>query len=207
MRDIGRESYLWNRYLFLWSVGLCSPAEYQQLKEKKIPAFERIHGPGYQMLLMVDNSQGHSAYAKDALLVSHMNIKPGGKQACMWDGWFMHNGEKITQSMIFPQSHPEFPDVPKGMKQVLTEHGLWQDSLWARCKSHCTSDHCCAKQVLDHQPDFQEQKSLVEEVVESAGHLCIFLPKFHCELNFIEYFWGVTKQYLHSRCDYTFKSL
>ncbi|KAI6002452.1 hypothetical protein F5J12DRAFT_894217 [Pisolithus orientalis] len=42
----------------------------KQLKEKIIPAFKHAHGPGYQMLLMVDNSQGHSAYAKDALLTS-----------------------------------------------------------------------------------------------------------------------------------------
>ena len=159
------------------------------------------------MLLMVDNSQGHSAYAKDALLASRMNIKPGGKQAHMQDGWFMCNGEKIIQPMIFPHDHREFPDMPKGMKQVLTECGLWQDNLRARCKSHCISDDCCAKQVLNHQPDFQEQKSLIEEVVESAGHLCIFLPKFHCELNFIEYFWGATKQYLRNHCDYTFTSL
>ena len=33
-----------------------------------------------------------------------------------------------------------------------------------------------------------EQKSSVQEVIEAAGHLCIFLPKFHCELNFIEFF-------------------
>ena len=32
-------------------------------------------------------------------------------------------------------------------------------------------------------------KSLVQEVIEAAGHICIFLPKFHCELNFIEFFW------------------
>jgi hypothetical protein len=38
------------------------------------------------------------------------------------------------------------------------------------------------------QPDFQQQKSLVQEVIEAAGHLCILLPKFHCELNFIEFF-------------------
>ena len=57
------------------------------------------------------------------------------------------------------------------------------------------------------QPDFKEQKSLVQEVIEAAGHLCIFLPKFHCELNFIEFFWGVVKKYLRDNCDYTFATL
>ncbi|KAI6146346.1 hypothetical protein BKA82DRAFT_13154 [Pisolithus tinctorius] len=92
------------------------------LQEKIIPAFERAHGLGYQMLLMVDNSQGHSAYAKDALLASHMNVNPGGKQAHMWDGWFICNGAKIIQPMIFPWNHPEFPDMLKGMKQYLCSH-------------------------------------------------------------------------------------
>ena len=73
------------------------------------------------MLLMVDNSQGHSAYAKNALLTSRMNMNPGGKQAHLRDGWFMHHREKITQKMIFPQDHPEYPSMPKGMKYVLIE--------------------------------------------------------------------------------------
>jgi hypothetical protein len=51
------------------------------------------------------------------------------------------------------------------------------------------------------------QKSLVQEVIESAGHFCLFLPKFHCELNFIEYFWGMVKKYLRDNCDYTFDTL
>ncbi|KAF8237753.1 hypothetical protein L208DRAFT_1388659 [Tricholoma matsutake] len=54
---------------------------------------------------------------------------------------------------------------------------------------------------------FQEQKSLVQEVIEAAGHLCIFLPKFHCELNFIEFFWGAVKRYLRENCDYSFTTL
>jgi hypothetical protein len=44
--------------------------QFAKIQEKIIPAFERAHGPGYQALIMVDNSQGHSAYSADALLVS-----------------------------------------------------------------------------------------------------------------------------------------
>jgi len=60
----------------------------RQLVEKIIPAFERAHGPGYQALIMVENSQGHSAYSVDALLTSRMNLHPGGKQARLHNTWY-----------------------------------------------------------------------------------------------------------------------
>lgn len=168
------------------------------------------------MLFMVDNSQGHSAYAEDALLTSRMNMNPGGKQALMRDGWFICNGEKITQPMVFPPDHPQFPGYPKGIRQVLTERGLYRRGLVMACRKKndgsgekCPqgATDCCAKQILSLQPDFLEQKSLVQEVVENAGHLCIILPKFHCELNFIEFYWGAVKRYLREKCDYTFATL
>jgi len=170
-----------------------------QLVDKIIPAFEELHGPDYQALIMVDNSQGHLAYSTDALLVSHMNMRPGGKQAHLRDGWFMRGDEKIIQPMIFPPDHPEFPNMPKGMKEVLRERGIETRDLQMECKEpKCIPDAttCCASRILSLQLDFQAQKSLVQEVIEAAGHLCIFLPKFHCELNFIEFFWGAVKQYL-----------
>ena len=140
-----------------------------------------------------------------------MNLGPGKKQAHLRDGWYMDNGQKIIQRMIFPPDHPEFPDMPKGMKRVLVECGLWIDKLHMQCpagnKCHSNATNCCAKRILEMQPDFQAQKSLVQDTIEAAGHLCIFLPKFHCELNFIEFFWGAVKKYLHENCDYTFETL
>ena len=64
-----------------------------------------------------------------------------------------------------------------------------------------------AVQLMSLQPDFQAQWSLVQETIEAAGHLCIFLPKFHCELNFIEFFWGAVKKYLREHCNYSYSGL
>jgi hypothetical protein len=43
------------------------------------------------------------------------------------------------------------------------------------------------------QPDFVSQKSQLEEFVVSQGHIWDFYPKYHCELNFIEQYWGAAK--------------
>jgi hypothetical protein len=51
--------------------------------------------------------------------------------------------------------------------------------------------------ILFNQPDFVSQKSELQEFVERCGHLCDFYPKYHCELNFIEQYWGAAK--LHFR--------
>ncbi|KAF7303429.1 hypothetical protein MIND_00571500 [Mycena indigotica] len=83
------------------------------LKEKIIPAFENEHGPGYQALFLIDNSQGHSAYSVDALLAQRMNLNSGRKQAHLRSGWYLNShGQRIEQPMIFLANHPD-PALPK----------------------------------------------------------------------------------------------
>ncbi|KIJ25471.1 hypothetical protein M422DRAFT_273562, partial [Sphaerobolus stellatus SS14] len=52
---------------------------------------------------------------------------------------------------------------------------------------------CCMRRFLTEQSDFKAEKPLIQLVIEAAGHKCFFLPKFHCELNPIEMYWGWTK--------------
>src|SRR6266545_2490206 len=99
--------------------------------------------------------------------------------------------------------------ITQRTKAILSERSLCPSSkIRGKCKKCEPSGiGCCLKRILEQESDFQKQKSLVQEVIEAAGHLCIFLPKFHCELNFIEFFWGLVKKYLRDNCDYTFDTL
>ena len=45
------------------------------------------------------------------------------------------------------------------------------------------NDKCCMAWLLSKQDDFVNQVSMLETFINEAGHECIFLPKFHCELN------------------------
>ena len=66
---------------------------------------------------------------------------------------------------------------------------------------------CCARHLMGSQPDFLEQKSALEEVVSERGHIFEMFPKFHCECNYIERYWGAVKRIAREQCDYTFSGL
>ncbi|KAJ3780539.1 hypothetical protein GGU10DRAFT_235507, partial [Lentinula aff. detonsa] len=45
---------------------------------------------------------------------------------------------------------------------------------------------CCMAWLLSQQDDFVNQPSMLEELIMQKGHYCLFLLKFHWELNPIE---------------------
>ena len=47
----------------------------------------------------------------------------------------------------------------------------------------------------------------MEELILNQDHRAMFIPKFHCELNYIECVWSCAKQYTRSHCDYSFYNL
>jgi hypothetical protein len=52
---------------------------------------------------------------------------------------------------------------------------------------------CCMYHVLALQEDFQLERLLIQTIIENAEHVCLFLPRFHCELNAIKMLWGYAK--------------
>jgi len=175
-----------------------------------IPIFEAKY-PNSVGVFAFDNSTNHGAMAKDALNINKMNVNPGGKQAVMRSTFFGSN--HTFQSMVFSTNHPTFPNQPKGMKQILIERNLWYDGLVGHCQlcklkiEDITRIDCCMHKILSLQEDFKLQKSQLQEEIEKRGHVCIFYPKFHCELNFIEMYWGAVKRYTRENCDYTWAGL
>ena len=63
------------------------------------------------------------------------------------------------------------------------------------------------REALNTFEDFKTKKSLLEEKVESRGHLCIFSPKFHCELNATEWVWCHAKKYSRAYANGTIAKL
>jgi len=172
--------------------------------------------PGCTGVFCFDQSTNHNAMAADALIATRMNLGPGRTQPRIRDGWYIdENGEKHVQSMIFPDNH-KLKSQPKGIKQILKERNLWlTKNIYLICEQ-CSKKHdeadperldCCAQQIMSLQPDFHKQRSILEEAIIKAKHIFERYPKFHCECNFIERYWGFAKWETRWLCSYNFADL
>jgi hypothetical protein len=135
--------------------------------------------------------------------------------APMTGAWYVdqETGEIVDQDMYFAHDHPDedLRGLFKGMATVLEERGYTNaKTMLAECDGfHCPppppnwnqpeerwylNNLCCCRRLLYCQPDFQQVKSMLETELEALGIRCIFLPKFHCELNPIEQCWCYSKR-------------
>ena len=63
------------------------------------------------------------------------------------------------------------------------------------------------RKELSSHPDFKNERNMVERFLVEKGHICVFLPKFHPELNPIERVWAQLKRFTKGHCKYTLPSL
>lgn len=82
----------------------------------------RIRYPDHRIVMIFDNSSVHRKFAANALNVSVMNKKPGGKQPILRNTSF--NGR--IQTFAFPHDHPnpQLRGVAKGIEVICEERGF-----------------------------------------------------------------------------------
>ena len=153
---------------------------------KAIDIFERLHPDGKGIFLF-DNAPSHRKVADDALNVDKMNVRPGGKQPKLHDTVW----EGCVQRMV------DHHGIPKGMKIILEERGVDTKGMKAQDMREALKTH----------DDFSGQKTILEDYIEQRGHICLFYPKFHCELSPIERVWCQAKKHTRAYADGTITRL
>jgi hypothetical protein len=156
------------------------------LSASKMPKFIPKEGKNWGVETNVLGADGKPTYSPDGKI---LKMKVQMTNGILADG--------SSQCFYFPHGHPR-AGVFKGMAVILEERGFSKASdLRAQCKDFkCEkgATTCCCRRILYNQPDFVNVKSNLEIICEARGFQVIFLPKFHCEINFIEQCWGYAKR-------------
>jgi len=150
---------------------------------------------GYRLFWIFDQSGCHMAYADNALNVNRMNAKEGGAVPCMHDT--VYNGKHISMIKRVRNRTGDMVLIPRGMIDILKQRGCYH----AKMK---VDD--MRKELASHS-DFINEKNELEYFLHGCGHACLFIPKFHCELNPIERCWSQAKRYTRAYCTYNIVGL
>jgi hypothetical protein len=180
---------------------------------KKAMDIAQKYYPDDDHIFVFDNATTHLKWPDTALSAQKMTKGPsktfGAEVTVIVNGKPQYTVDGKPQKRTIPMGPGTFADgTPqsfynengtfKGMTRILQECGLTTESkLKAQCeKFKCAPDatDCCQRQVLYNQPDFANQDSALEIACKARGFEVMFLPKFHCELNFIEQCWGHSKR-------------
>lgn len=89
--------------------------------------------------------------------------------------------------------------MAKGLHTIAAELGLLSHTTGRVVKFQLI-------EMFEQFPCFQKVSKL-QRYIESRGHLCKFLPKFHCELNPVERIFAVLKRFVRERCTYTYSEM
>ncbi|CAM9343068.1 unnamed protein product, partial [Ectocarpus sp. 13 AM-2016] len=157
--------------------------------------FELTNGPHQQGVFVFDNSSGHNAYDKDALLAHKINLAPGGEKA---DKCKADNAASRQAIAAFNKAGEEWERVLKQARREQQNSSAGDPAAAGGAAGR--RQRCCLERVFSDLTAFKAQLNKVEQIFKEAGHVCIFLPKHHPELNAIERYWGYVKHVLRRHC-------
>ena len=116
------------------------------------------------------------------------------------------NLNNAGESGELSEEEDQRPNLPCGLETANSTETM--EEYEARTADCCeVGKGCCALRILEAEEDFRNEISLLEMIIHAAGHEVIFYPKFHCEFNYIEYYWGALKRYTRDNCKYSFAEL
>ncbi|GAA5917195.1 hypothetical protein JCM5296_006964, partial [Sporobolomyces johnsonii] len=154
--------------------------------------------PDAQALFICDQSSAHASHGEGALNAYKLNKGDGGKVTPQRDTEFPP--ETAIPELVGKKQELSFLDAAgvrkaKGLVTILTERGIDPKGKNGKCPKGCADGaiDCCLARMLSLHHDFRTEKPALQKLIEERGHCCIFLPKFHCELNVIEMYWGWVK--------------
>ncbi|KAF9504799.1 hypothetical protein BS47DRAFT_1374361 [Hydnum rufescens UP504] len=158
-----------------------------------IDIFNVTH-PECEALFIFDQSSTHTSLGPNALHPFKMNKGDGGKQHKKSDTIIPDDNPNISLCEKVQKMTTD-SGAARGLQTVLEEHGIDTKGICAKCSPICPfkNERCCLAHIFSKQHDVINQVSMLEELITKVGHHCIFLPKFHCELNPIEMYWGYSK--------------
>ncbi len=162
--------------------------------------------PGCALVFLFDHSSNHRGMDDDCLNLNKLNKSPGSKV------------KRVTRDTAVSGKR-ESTMVPATDADGKETGGLMTPGLLHLAQKRCPelkklkpSDVTMEqlKTIAQGDPrfaDWQHSMTALEEVVERAGHIAMFLPKFHCECNHIEYMWASLKNPLRKAVDGTVKTM
>lgn len=212
--------------------GYWDSSHMQKQTDELIDCFEYRY-PGKVALFLFDWSSGHAKMPETAWIPSNMNMNPGGKSKAEASRPTIRLMEDFPNSPLgfrsgdvqhlrfylgdaMPGGRSAGPDMAgkvKGLKQLVWERGLWKEGMTMDGKKTLRSGRVVknqdmsARHALKGCLDIMSEKSELQLAIEERGHMCDFLPKFHCELNPIELVWGRSKKYVRENCKCKFEHM
>ncbi|PVH67649.1 hypothetical protein DL98DRAFT_639483 [Cadophora sp. DSE1049] len=154
--------------------------------KRAIDIFEEKH-PNKVAVFVFDQSSAHASKGDGALNAFTMNLGEGGAllpQKISWRDSRVelqgHSNKKRVKKTVIKK-------VPKEIRAILAKRSCLL--IITKCSSKAKKN----SRILANHKDFFKQKSALKKVLLARSHKCLFLPKFHCELNPIEMYWAYCK--------------